>query len=201
MSQGVTDMHNGISQMQKFLSELDRFIVNGDMDGFQTGLKNIRQMCNHLENTFKDDIEHHKRSQERYHSKYKKVFLNKIDFLVKLVSVSNAYTDDYLENFSKVRSNQLDTANAMDKHNDFWMNYSVIHGNVFGSIPMELIPSESIEKLKSFGWKEVSVSVFDFGKELERTMSFYEYCDLEFENYIIVKELQTSSFLLLKYQL
>lgn len=201
VDQGVTGMHNGIIQMQKYLTELDRYIVSGDMDGFQSGIKNIRLMCDHLESTFKEDIEHHKRSQARFHSRYKRVFLNEVTFLVKSVAVTNAYNDDYLENFVKVRSDQLETANAMDGHNEFWMNYSVIHGNVFGSVPMELIQRASIEKLKSFGWKEITVSVYDFGKELERTMAFYEYCDLEFGNYIIVKEVETESYLLLKYHL
>lgn len=194
-------MHNSIMQMQKYLTELDRYIVNGDMEGFQSGIKNIRQMCDHLEATFKEDIEHHKRSQARYHSKYKREFINDVTFLVKTVSVTNAYSDDYLENFVKVRSDQLETAKAMDAHNEFWMNYTVVHGNVFGSVPMELIKIESIEKLRSFGWKEVCVSVFDFGKDLERTMAFYEYCDLEFGSYIIVRETETDSYLLLKYHL
>lgn len=194
-------MHNSIMQMQKYLTELDRYIVSGDMEGFQLGIKNIRKICDHLESTFKEDIEHHKRSQERFHSKYKRTFVNEVAFLVKTVSVTNAYSDDYLENFVKVRSTQLETAKAMDDHNEFWMNYNVIHGNVFGSVPMELIQAESIEKLKSFGWKEVTVSVYDFGKDFEQTMAFYEYCDLEFGNYIIVKENETQSFLLLKYNL
>lgn len=194
-------MHNGIMQMQKYLTELDRYIVSGDMDGFQLGIKNIRLMCDHLESTFKEDIDHHKRSQARFHSKYKRTFVNDLTFLVKTVAVTNAFSDDYLENFVKVRSDQLETAKAMDAHNEFWMNYTVIHGNVFGSVPQELIRRESSDKLKSFGWKEVRVSVFDFGKDLERTLAFYEYCDLEFGNYIIVKEAETGAYLLLKYNL
>lgn len=194
-------MNSNILQMQKLLTELDRYIVSGDMEGFQFSIKNIRQLCDHLENTFKEDIEHHKKSQARYHSRYKRTFINDITFLVKTVSVTNAYSDDYLVNFVKVRSDQLENAKAIDAHNEFWMNYSVVHGNVFGSIPMELIPVASVEKLKSFGWKEVTVSVFDFGKELERTMAFYEYCDLEFGSYIIVKEVETEAYLLLKYHI
>lgn len=194
-------MHNSIMQMQKYLTELDRYIVSGDMEGFQLGIKNIRLMCDHLEGTFKDDIEHHKRSQARYHSKYKRTFINDVEFLVKTVSVTNAYSDDYLENFVKVRSDQLENAKAMDAHNEFWMNYMVIHGNVFGSVPRELLKVDSSDKLKSFGWKAVKVSVFDFGKALERTLAFYEYCDLEFGNYIIVKEVETEAYLLLQYHL
>lgn len=194
-------MHSSIMQMQKYLGDLDRSIVSGDMEQFQSNIKLVRQMCDHLENTFKEDIEHHKRSQDRYRTKYKRQYVNDVNFLVKTVSVSNAFSDDYLENFVKVRSTQLETALAMDHHNGFWMDYTVIHGNVYGSVPKELLEKESIEKLKSFGWKEVKVKVYDFGKDLERTMAFYEYCDLEFGSYIIVKEVQTESYLLLNYEL
>lgn len=194
-------MHSSIMNMQKYLGDLDRSIVSGDMEQFQANIKLVRQMCDHLENTFKEDIEHHKRAQDRYRTKYVREYVNDVHFLVKTVSVSNAFSDDYLENFVKVRSNQLDMALAMDQHNSFWMDYTVIHGNVYGSVPRELLEKESIEKLKSFGWKEIKVKVYDFGKTLERTMAFYEYCDLEFGSYIIVKEVQTESYLLLNYEL
>lgn len=194
-------MHSSIMNMQKYLGDLDRSIVSGDMEQFQANIKLVRQMCDHLENTFKEDIEHHKRAQDRYRNKYVREYVNDVHFLVKTVSVSNAFSDDYLENFVKVRSNQLDMALAMDQHNSFWMDYTVIHGNVYGSVPRELLEKESIEKLKSFGWKEIKVKVYDFGKTLERTMAFYEYCDLEFGSYIIVKEVQTESYLLLNYEL
>lgn len=194
-------MHSSIMQMQKYMGDLDRAIVSGDMEQFQMNLRLVRQMCDHLENTFKEDIEHHKRSQDRFKTKYKREYVNDVLFLVKTVSVSNAFTDDYLENFVKVRSNQLEAASAMDRHNEFWMDYMVVHGNVYGSVPKELLTKESAEKLKSFGWKETKVKVYDFGKDLERTMAFYEYCDLEFGSYIIVKEVQTESYLLLNYEL
>lgn len=194
-------MHNSLMQMQKCIGDLDRHIVNGDMDGFQTNIALIRKICDNLEGTFKEDIDHHKRSQARFRTKYKYEFVNDVIFLVKTVSVSNAFTDDYLENFVKVRSNQLEGAGAMDNHNDFWLNYSVVHGNVYGSVPKELLSRESAEKLKSFGWKDVKVKVFDFGKALERTMAFYEFCDLEFGHYIIVKENETEAYMLLQYAL
>lgn len=194
-------MHSSIMQMQKYMGDLDRAIVSGDMEQFQMNLRLVRQMCDHLENTFKEDIEHHKRSQDRFKTKYKREYVNDVLFLVKTVSVSNAFTDDYLENFVKVRSNQLESAEAMDRHNEFWMDYMVVHGNVYGSVPKELLSKESSEKLKSFGWKETKVKVYDFGKDLERTMAFYEYCDLEFGSYIIVKEVQTESYLLLNYEI
>lgn len=194
-------MHSSIIQMQRCLTELDRHIVSGDMEGFEMSLNQIRKLCDHLENTFKEDVEHHKRTQERFRSKYKYEYVNEVNFLVKTVSVSNAFTDDYLENFVMVRTNQLEGAGAMDRHNEFWLDYTVIHGNVYGSVPLELLSKESGAKLKTYGWKETPVKVYDFGNQLEMTMAFYEFCDLEFGHYILVKESETGSYMMLQYLL
>lgn len=68
-------------------------------------------------------------------------------------------------------------------------------------MPLELLSKESGAKLKTYGWKETPVKVYDFGNQLEMTMAFYEFCDLEFGHYILVKESETGSYMLLQYLL
>lgn len=194
-------MHSSILQMQKILLELDKSLMSGDVESLQVCLGQMRLICDNIEETFQDEIEYNIRKIEQYKSKYKYEHVNDVPFLIKVVTVTNAYSDDYLDNFVKVRSEQLEKALAIDAHNRFWMSHQTVHGNVFGSVPSELLRPASLEKLKSFGWKDVNVEVYDFGKDLERTMAFYEYCDIEFGKYVIVREMETKSYLVLKYNL
>lgn len=194
-------MHSSVLQMQKILLELDKSLTGGDVESLEVCLSQMRALCDNIEETFKEDIEYNKRRIEQYKSKYKFEHVNDVPFVIKTVTVNNAYSDDYLDNFVKVRTDQLEKANALEAHNRFWMSHQTVHGNVFGSVPSELLKLSSLDKLKSFGWKDVNVEVYDFGKDLERTMAFYEYCDLEFGKYVIVKEMETKSYLVLKYNL
>ncbi|GKT22192.1 hypothetical protein ADUPG1_004496, partial [Aduncisulcus paluster] len=58
-------------------------------------------------------------------------------------------------------------AMAINQHNEFWKQHRTVHGNVYGSVPKELIKPVHAEQLERFGWHEVNVNILDFGNKVE----------------------------------
>lgn len=128
---------------------------------------------------------------------YKKI--NVLPFLYKPVEAADPYEGDYLEHFSDERTYQLQSTHSIDGHNDFWKEHNVLTGNVFGSVPVDLIPAESAAGLKKCGWKETLVDVLDFGRRVTDTKQLIEFCERNFRHYIMISEEATHSVIALAF--
>ena len=125
--------------------------------------------------------------------------INSIPFLIKNVEVDDLYEDNYLVSFCEERTRELMKARAINTHNEFWKQHQTVAGNVYGSVPSELLRKENIEILMDYGWIEKSVDIIDFkvsGYSKDRIM---QYVSEHFKSYIIVDEIRTKSLLVLRY--
>ncbi len=125
--------------------------------------------------------------------------INTIKFLYKPVEVSDPYKGNYLENYSKSRTSELESSGAKEGHDSFWLEHSVLNANVFGLVPVDLIPNEASKALKNLGWIETDVDVLDFGQKDSDLKNIYSFCKQSFENYVALKEQQTNSTIVLMF--
>ncbi len=125
--------------------------------------------------------------------------INTIPFLYKPVYTNNPYSGNFLENFSRERTHQLARAGAIDQHNQFWTAHQVINGNIFGSVPKELISEDAVFELKRMGWEEVLVEIIDFGKTTTDIKQLYDFCSANFNKFIFINEQSTKANLALKF--
>ncbi len=125
--------------------------------------------------------------------------INTIPFLYKPVYTENPYSGDFLEKFSRERTRQLARAGAIDQHNQFWMAHQVINGNIFGSVPKELISENAVFELKRMGWEEVMVEIIDFGETATDIKQLYDFCSANFNKFIFINEQSTKANLALKF--
>lgn len=125
--------------------------------------------------------------------------INTIEFLYKPMHFMNIYEGNEIEYFAKERSEELLESNAIEAHNGFWQAHEIVYGNVYGSVPLELIDKESVAKLIRCGWKKVNVDILEFSQSFTND-DIRKIAEMKFRHYIIIKELDTGSVLLLRYQ-
>ncbi len=125
--------------------------------------------------------------------------INTIEFLHKPIDVADPYQGDYLEKFAKSRAYDLTKAGAKEGHDKFWLDHSILNTNVFGLVPVPLIPDESVKELIKMGWVKVDVDVLDFGQDASDIRNIYSFCEQSFDNYIALKEEQTDSTVVLMF--
>jgi len=124
--------------------------------------------------------------------------INTLEFLYKPMFFQNIYEGNEIEYFSKDRTEELMESGTIDIHNDFWQSHEIIYGNVYGSLPLELATKESVAKLIKCGWKKTSVDIIEFSKELLEN-EVRELAERKYRHYILLKEIETKSILLLRY--
>jgi hypothetical protein len=90
---------------------------------------------------------------------------------------------------------------SINQHNEFWKIHQTVRGNVYGSVPTELIADESKETLRRFGWKDVSVKIHDFGVLNIDVDELINYIEENFEFYILLFEEETNTHLVLEYEI
>ncbi len=179
-----------IESLKHSVLQLEHAIAIEDVAAIKQMAQVIANTAKEIENTF-SMIE-----QKETGVYFKRI--NIIPFLYKPMYASNPYAGNFLENFSKERTFQLARAGAIDEHNKFWTAHQVINGNVFGSVPKELLSPDAVFELKRMGWEEVSVEVLDFGKSSD-IKQLYEFCNANFNKFIFLNEQSTKSNLALKF--
>lgn len=192
-------MHLKTNQLSNVLVELDRALTRGEAEHVVEAIQKIRLICDAIEDSVQEEIDYAKRREEALRLKYRHELINEVEFFVKPVTVENIYDGDYLDHFVETRSRQLADSGAEEAHNAFWTEYLTLHGNVFGSVPAELLSASSAASLERSGWKRVQAKVYDFGDTLEVTMAFYEFCDDKFGQYIVVQETKTKAYMVLSF--
>lgn len=125
--------------------------------------------------------------------------INSIPFLVKNVLVDDIYEKNYLVTFCEERTRELMKARAINTHNEFWKQHQTVAGNIYGSVPSELLRKENIELLKDYKWIEKSVDIIDFKVSGYSKDRILKYVAENFRSYIIVDEIRTKTLLVLRY--
>ncbi len=186
-------MKNDIYNIQKRIDELKKAFEFGNKKHVQQLLDEIILFCNRMKENIKGtpkilcgiDVER----------------INQIIFLYKPVLKKDYYEGSYLEEFARQRTYELQNTRSLDIHNQFWKSHEVIKGNVFGSLPMELIRYDSIKKLKKYGWKEAMVDILEIKERKCTHRELAEYCEEQYGHFIIVNEKSTGSELILHYHI
>ncbi len=127
--------------------------------------------------------------------------LNELEFLYKPINKASIYEGNYLERFSDERTSQLMKSRSINQHNEFWKMNQIVKGNVYGSVPSELLNNDSIETLRRFGWKDVWVKIHDFGAIKVSMDVFISELERKFDDYILLYEEETETHLVLEYQI
>ncbi len=180
-----------IESLKHSVLQLEHAVATNDVDVVKQMARVIAKTAQEIASTF-SMIE-----QKETGVYFKRI--NTIPFLYKPVYTENPYSGDYLENFSRERTRQLARAGAIDQHNQFWMAHQVINGNIFGSVPKELISQDSVFELKRMGWQEVTVEVIDFGETAADIKQLYDFCSANFNKFIFINEQSTKANLALKF--
>lgn len=188
-------MQNNLTKLKKAVDGLESALINSSKDSIDTYIEEIHGLCATI----------------KYQSDQENVRLNpivekhrvitEIEFLYKPVTMGNVYAGNYLERFADERTNDLKYSRAINQHNEFWKSHETISGNVYGSVPIELISADSANYLARSGWMNVMVDVLELDFECEDKRACIDYCETYFNKYIIVNELETNSILVLKYNI
>ncbi|HHY90518.1 MAG TPA: hypothetical protein GX503_02525 [Clostridiales bacterium] len=186
-------MKTDIYQIQKLADELKKAFEFGNKKRVQQLIDEMILFCNQL----KENVEETKKVFHGIHVER----INQIMFLYKPILKKDYYEGNYLEEFARQRTYELQSTKALDIHNQFWQSYEVIRGNVFGSLPMELIRQDSIKKLKKYGWKEAMVDILEIKERKCTHGELAEYCGEQYGYFIIVHEKSTGSELILHYHI
>lgn len=124
--------------------------------------------------------------------------INTIEFLYKPMYFQNIYEGNEIELYSRDRTEELMESGTIEAHNEFWQAHEIIYGNVYGSMPLEMADTEGIAKLIRCGWKKVSVDIVEFDKKLDEN-KVRSIAESKYRHYILLRELETQSILLLRY--
>ncbi len=124
--------------------------------------------------------------------------INTIEFLYKPMFFQNIFEGNEIEYYSKDRTEELIESGTMDVHNEFWQAHEIIYGNVYGSLPIELASKDGIAKLLKCGWKKTTVDIIEFTKDLSID-EVRVIAEKKYRHYILLKEIETESVLLLRY--
>lgn len=184
-------MNQQIVALKHYVLELEYALSANDAQGVSNVSRVMRDLLNQIEGDFKS-------VQQKQTGVYFKA-INTIPFLYKPIHVVNPYEGEYLERYARERYEQLTAAGAIAQHNNFWSEHNVIKGNIFGSVPKELLSEDAIYALKRMGWEEVKVDVLDFGRRITDIRAISEFLDENYTHYIMLKEEPTQSTLALKF--
>ncbi len=207
-------MQGKLGTLKYLVDEIEHSFHLADRDKIDIQIKKIRELLNEIEaesrqfpirekvdikKTLQDDVKMETLEVVKY--PHKKI--NNIPFLVKSTKEyegQDIYDGNFLERFCDMRTQDLMNAKCINHHNVFWKQHQTIHGNVYGSVPKELISEESVNELKKFKWEVVNVDIYDFGKKAEDQELIIKACRTNFKKYILVIEKSTDAYLALVFQ-
>lgn len=194
-------MLSRVYEIRRASFHLEEAVKNGDFKAFKKQYDLIEKHLKEVKDIFYTENAHLiKRQSETNVNQMKYKEINELDFLVKPTCIDNVYEGNYIEHFCEERTEQLKHARAFECHNEFWLQHQTVHGNIFGSVPVELMPDDTAEALEKQGWIRVKVHILDFGRVKEK-QAIIDYCDKFFSHYIIIVEKTTGMYLVLQYHI
>lgn len=181
-------MLDRINTLKAAVSDLEHAVRENDGAGFNRNLQIIRDLCSDLKL-----VTQSRETETKKDMPYQTI--NTIPFLMKPVMRENLFEGNYLEAFSEERTEQLMHSRAINNHNEFWKQHETIRGNVYGSVPVELIAEDAAAALVNYGWEIVEVDILDFGRKRVDIRLVTEFCQKNFDYFILVKEASTDTIL------
>ncbi|WDV47272.1 hypothetical protein PV797_06080 [Clostridiaceae bacterium M8S5] len=191
-------MFRAVDKLRNAVNNLEASLINENAKQTLLEVKEIVELSSHIYEQLKKvddlvvDTDNKIDSEVFEHA-------SSLDFLYKPTTIENYYEGNYLELFAERRSRELQDSGAMLIHNKFWTANNVIYGNIFGSIPKELITKESVDKLLRYGWETVLVHIYEIKGGMEYT-KLYDICKQKFEKYLIVSEKKNNTNLVLVFR-
>lgn len=190
-------MQQEIYALRKAIIEIERNIASKDNDVLLKNIDEIIYLCQNLKNSLSQN--NTVKIFESTNIDCKKI--NRISFIYKPLTQRNYFEGDYLVEFAEERTRELKEAGILDIHNNFWTDHKTIKGNVFGSVPKELINTKAENSLLKNGWREVDVNILDIKNRNINVKEIIKFCENNFEYYILIKEESTNTFLILQYEI
>lgn len=187
-------MLDRINTLKAAVQELEQAVKESDGAGFNRNLQIIRELCSDLK-LVTQSREPESRKEMPYNT------INTLPFLMKPVMRENLFEGNYLENFSEERTEQLMHSRAINNHNEFWKQHETIRGNIYGAVPVELIAEDAAAALVNYGWEIVEVDILDFGRKRVDIRQVTEFCQKNFDYFILVKESSTDMILALVFNM
>ena len=200
-------MRDQVFKLKKLVYEMESYIYNNNKDKIFDLAKEISEVSSVImsgisSNKSKSNTEIEEQVNNDLAEDIKVLdgleYLNTIEFLYKPVTKKNYYDGDYLEKFSTQRTDELQRANVIEIHNRFWAINEIEKGNIFGSIPKELINDDSKRLLLRYGWEEAKVNIYKFS--VKSRFEATKLCGKNFEKYLIIKEKKNGEYFALEYK-
>ncbi|KAB3530877.1 hypothetical protein [Alkaliphilus serpentinus] len=173
----------------------------------QEEIKLVQQMIEYAESYKKALIKLSSPDNQQPHTNIQSdLKLKKISeevFLYKPVTVKNYYDGDYLERFSSMRTSDLKTSGALEIHNQFWEAHEVTSGNIFASLPLELVKNLQAPKLRRLNWVEVQVDIYEIDSETQAKLPhhvIHDKVEKIFSDYLLVREVYGNIPMILHYK-
>ncbi len=189
-------MNESIKKLKRLISELESY-------AYCDNSKKVCQLSEEIITIATTVKEEFSNANSKLHTNYMASYLDKISclpFVYKPVTVKNYYEGNYLERFSEQRTDELKRAGVLELHDKFWTSNNVERGNVFGSIPAELISKESVSKLLDMGWEHADVTIYEVTKQMKLN-ELIEICNKSFNYYIIATEMRNNCKLILHFEI
>ncbi|MGM0378554.1 MAG: hypothetical protein ACQEQE_02305 [Bacillota bacterium] len=190
-------MKKNIYKLKNLIYDLEYYIdIKNDKEVLES-INEMQEICSKIKKNYMNGIEiDYSKSQPLDYE-----IINVLDFIYIPFEYKLEDDDIYIEKFFNKRTSDLKNTNTLNPHNEFWSKHETIAGNVYGSIPMELISKKQIESLKNIGWKKVKVEIVDLKNKDLCVKNIKKFCQKNFYRYIIIKEKETSAFLVLNYKM
>lgn len=193
MNYGLTDLKEATKRLEEAVAEISA----EDVDMY---VRLIRNIATQIKNDFwAEHVEAHDVVIQPIASKSKDYrTINTLEFLYKPMFFNDALEGREIEFYCKERSEELVESGAIDSHNEFWQSHEIIFGNVYGSLPTELLSKEQIAKLIRYGWKKTNVDIVEPSKSLSEN-EVRRLAEIKYRHYILLREKETQCALILRY--
>ncbi len=193
MNYGIADL----KEATKRLEEAVKHIQPEDVDMY---VRLVRNIATQIKNDFW--AEHVEGTpvviQPAASNKNEYRLINTLEFLYKPMFFNNVFEGREIEYYCKERTEELMESKAIDAHNDFWKDHDIIFGTVYGSLPLELLTKDAMGRLVRCGWKKTNVDILEPRRDLDDNQ-VRALAEQKFRHYIIIKEKETKTFLILRY--
>ena len=190
-------MDGNIDDIKKIADHIEWAILVENKIKLEEYIDNMMDVCKGIKAKIEDESSKEKRVKKEVEIEN----INEIPFLYKPILKENYYEGNYLEEFCEKRTNELNASQALGDHNKFWQTHEILKGNMFGSLPSELISNEAKRKLEYFGWEDVKVNILEIIKYDGNIKTLTEYCEEKYNYFVIVKEKSTGAEMILHYDI
>ncbi len=190
-------MHRKVDKLKRTISLLETYISFDNRTSSIETIGKIRSLLDQLEGSLSLDgsIGLDYEAMPTYE------VINELKFLYKPTHRQDVFEGDFLEYFGEERTAELSAAGALEAHNEFWKNHETICGNVYGSVPIDLIRHRKKDSLLRAGWEEVDVEIIEFQDKSLSDRDLIRFAGDYFDHYILILEVRTKEKLILRYRI